>query len=85
MHVVARTDMCVRWNQANTSQATPRRTPGDYEELNVFGSPTGWSRHVRKGDPLPELPRGFLWRHVPPPTGVLSRRGQPVRRIVLRE
>lgn len=44
----------------------PAPHTGDYEELNVFGSPTGWSRHVRKGEPLPALPRGCSWRHVPP-------------------
>ena len=43
----------------------PAPHTGDYEELNVFGSPTGWSRHVRKGEPLPSLPRGYSWRHMP--------------------
>ena len=38
---------------------------GDYEELNVFGSPTGWSVYVHKGHPLPKLPRGFTWRRPP--------------------
>jgi hypothetical protein len=43
--------------------------PGDrapatahYEELNVFGSPTGAVVHVREGDRLPAAPRNFTWR-----------------------
>ena len=42
--------------------------PGDrapatahYEELNVFGNPTGAIVHVREGDPLPPAPRSFTW------------------------
>jgi hypothetical protein len=38
---------------------------GEYEELNVFGRPTGWSVYVQKGQPLPALPRGFTWRRPP--------------------
>jgi hypothetical protein len=38
---------------------------GEYHELNVFGAPTGWSVYARKDKPLPLLPRGFSWRHVP--------------------
>jgi hypothetical protein len=45
--------------------------PGDrapatanYEELNVFGSPTGAVVHVRKGDRLPGAPRSFTWRRI---------------------
>jgi hypothetical protein len=37
---------------------------GEYHELNVFGTPTGWSRYIQKGERLPVLPRGFTWRHV---------------------
>jgi hypothetical protein len=43
--------------------------PGDratatahYEELNVFGSPTGAVVHVREGDQFPSAPRSFTWR-----------------------
>jgi hypothetical protein len=43
-----------------------RRAPvtGRYEELNVFGSPTGRVEHVREGERLPHGPRGFSWRHI---------------------
>jgi hypothetical protein len=37
---------------------------GHYEELDVFGSPTGRVEHVREGDRLPHAPRGFTWRRV---------------------
>ena len=58
--------MCVsvELSEHQPGEAAPHT--GDYEELNVFGSPTGWSRHVPQGEPLPPLPRGYLWRHVPP-------------------
>lgn len=49
-------------NEHQPGQPAPHT--GEYEELNVFGSPTGWSRYVRQGELLPSLPRGFLWRHV---------------------
>jgi len=35
-----------------------------YEELNVFGSPTGAVVHVREGDRLPGAPRSFTWRRI---------------------
>jgi hypothetical protein len=41
------------------------RHSGEYEELNVLGSPTGWSIYAEQGAVLPPLPRGFTWRHVP--------------------
>jgi hypothetical protein len=37
---------------------------GRYEELNVFGSPTGKVEHVQEGEQLPHAPRGFSWRHI---------------------
>ena len=37
-------------------------TTANYEELNVFGSPTGAIVHVHEGDPLPAAPRSFTWR-----------------------
>jgi hypothetical protein len=37
---------------------------GHYEELNVFGTPTGRLAHVREGERLPGSPRGFSWRQV---------------------
>lgn len=35
---------------------------GLFEELNIFGSPTGLAAFVTKGDMLPAAPRGFVWR-----------------------
>jgi len=35
-----------------------------YEQLNVFGTPTGVVVHVSEGEKLPAAPRGFLWRRV---------------------
>jgi len=47
--------------------------PGDrapatahYEELNVFGNPTGAVVHVHEGHGLPGAPRGFTWRRIRP-------------------
>jgi hypothetical protein len=37
---------------------------GHYEELNVFGSPTGRIEHVREGERLPHARRSFSWRHI---------------------
>jgi len=35
---------------------------GHYEELNVFGTPTGKIIHGRAGERLPGQPRGFTWQ-----------------------
>ncbi len=35
---------------------------GAYEQLNVFGTPTGKTVHVREGEPLPAAPRGHSWK-----------------------
>jgi len=35
-----------------------------YEELNVFGTPTGAVVRAREGDPLPAAPRSVTWRCV---------------------
>jgi hypothetical protein len=43
----------------------PATRTGEYLELNVFGAATGWSVYAKKDTPLPRLPRGFTWRHVP--------------------
>jgi hypothetical protein len=40
----------------------PAPEDGIYETLNIFGSPSGDSVHVPKGQPLPPLPRGHMWR-----------------------
>jgi hypothetical protein len=37
---------------------------GHYEELNVFGTPTGKVEHVREDERLPHGPRGFAWRQI---------------------
>ena len=37
---------------------------GRYEELNVFGTPTGKIEHVREGERLPHAPQGFSWRQM---------------------
>jgi hypothetical protein len=43
--------------------------PGDrapatdhYEQLNIFGTPTGQVVQVTEGEPLPAAPRGYTWR-----------------------
>jgi hypothetical protein len=42
----------------------PASRAGRYDELNVFGTPTGKVAHV--GEELPNSPRGFSWRHAAP-------------------
>jgi hypothetical protein len=37
---------------------------GRYEQLNVFGTPTGRLANVHEGERLPSAPRGFTWRQV---------------------
>ena len=37
---------------------------GHYEELNIFGTPTGRAEHVREGERLPHAPRGFSGRQI---------------------
>jgi hypothetical protein len=46
----------------------PEHAPGDaapaagtYEQLNIFGSPTGIRVNVNYGQPLPPTPRGHSW------------------------
>jgi hypothetical protein len=41
----------------------PAPRTGHYEELNVFGTPTGKVVHVEEGHELPRAPRSFTWRH----------------------
>jgi hypothetical protein len=40
----------------------PAPDSGPYEELNVFGTPTGNTIFVLEGEKLPTGPRGFTWR-----------------------
>jgi hypothetical protein len=35
---------------------------GTYEQINVFGSPTGIRVDVAHGQPLPAVPVGYGWR-----------------------
>ena len=35
---------------------------GEYEQLNVFGTSTGWVELMQEGEPFPKAPRGFSWR-----------------------
>jgi hypothetical protein len=37
-------------------------SPGIYEELNVFGTPTGRLVLAATDGELPDVPRGFTWR-----------------------
>jgi hypothetical protein len=55
----------------------PAPETGHYEELNVFGSPTGRVHHATDGESLPPSPRGFTWRLVRPDgmAGTRKRRG----------
>jgi hypothetical protein len=41
---------------------TPAPTTGRYRLLNVFGTPTGHSTHIRRGEALPDAPRAYGWR-----------------------
>jgi hypothetical protein len=41
---------------------------GHYEELNVFGTPTGDKTHAQQGERLPVSPRGFTWRKTEHPS-----------------
>jgi hypothetical protein len=39
----------------------PAPAPGTYEQINVFGSPTGVRVDVAHGQPLPAAPIGHGW------------------------
>jgi hypothetical protein len=39
----------------------PAPTSAIYEQINVFGTPTGVTVRVPRGHPLPEAPTGFDW------------------------
>jgi hypothetical protein len=38
---------------------------GVYEELNLFGTSTGITERVGKGEQFPLAPQGYTWRKVP--------------------
>jgi hypothetical protein len=40
----------------------PAPVTGDYQQLNVFGTPTGTVVSVGRGEVLPHAPIGFMWR-----------------------
>ena len=52
-----------------SDHAAGSRAPvsGDYELLNVFGSPATHSVAVGKGELLPPAPIGFRWRLIEKP------------------
>ena len=37
---------------------------GRYEELHVFGTPTGKTTDLQRGGRLPVIPVGFVWRRI---------------------
>ena len=47
---------------------TPALITGSYQQLNGAGIPAGTAIHVRQGNLLPELPRGFAWRFLARPS-----------------
>jgi hypothetical protein len=40
----------------------PASWEGSYQEVNVFGTPTGQTVRARRGESLPAAPRGYTWR-----------------------
>ena len=40
----------------------PASQAGHYEQLNIFGTPTGTTMFVQRGNSLPAAPIGFTWR-----------------------
>jgi hypothetical protein len=42
----------------------PAPQDGQYEALNVFWRAIGPVVEAKKGDALPDLPRGFTWRRI---------------------
>lgn len=47
----------------------PAPNDGRYEALNVFGRETGHVIQLNAGERLPDLPKGFSWRRLPPRLG----------------
>jgi hypothetical protein len=46
----------------NFQAGTPAPYAGVYEELNVFGRPSGRVTVMDSGEAFPATPRGFTWR-----------------------
>jgi hypothetical protein len=42
----------------------PAPQTGQYQLLNVFGTPTGERVHIEQGAPAPDALRGHVWRLV---------------------
>lgn len=55
---------CYLYTMAFTEYQPGDRAPdaGEFEELNVFGTPTGRVATLAKDDPFPVTARGFTWR-----------------------
>ncbi len=41
---------------------TPAPSAGAYEQINIFGQPTGICINIARGHPLPRAPIGHWWR-----------------------
>jgi hypothetical protein len=54
-------------SRAEYRPGEPAPEDGIYETLNIFGSPSGNSVQLRKGQALPPLPRGHMWRMLTDP------------------
>jgi len=50
--------------EEHIAPGSPAPAPGTYEELNIFGVPTGRRVTVRDDEELPRSARGFRWRRV---------------------
>ena len=62
--VVILTQPCWRENLAQRPEHAPGETApaaGTYEQLNIFGRPTGIRVNVAHGHPLPSAPVGHNW------------------------
>ena len=60
--------LCYGWRMSETEEHQPEeaaRAAGRYEQLNVFGTPTGVVVYVADGERLPGAPRGHTWRRSP--------------------
>jgi hypothetical protein len=64
---------------------SPAPRGGLFEEINLFGAPTGVMTRVNRGEALPGAPRGFTWRPLPDvPREELLRRAESVREMANR-
>jgi hypothetical protein len=49
-------------NETEHPPGGPAPASGHYRLLNTFGTPTAHTVHVRRGEPLPDAPRGQGWQ-----------------------